>query len=76
MKTNGMGRIVAALALMAAGAFASSNSGLSASDLGTAGKAATVPADTRTVPLSDAAIAAGLGLLGLMSGRKKPNVPK
>ncbi|MES2150298.1 MAG: hypothetical protein V4508_10965 [Pseudomonadota bacterium] len=26
---------------------------------------------TPSVPLSDAAIAAGLGLLGLMSGRKK-----
>ena len=78
MKTNGLGRVVAALALMAAGAFASANPSLSVPTVGGnsnhAARADSTP--SRPVHLSDAAIAAGLGLLGLMSGRKKAKRPE
>jgi hypothetical protein len=77
MKTNGLGRVVAALALMAAGAFASANPSLSVPTLGGGTPAARAENKPSTpVHLSDAAIAAGLGLLGLMSGRKKTKRPE
>lgn len=78
MKTNGLGRVIAALALMAAGAFASANPSLTVPTLGssnnTSARAENSP--SKSVHLSDAAIAAGLGLLGLMSGRKKAKRPE
>lgn len=78
MKTNGLGRVIAALALMAAGAFASANPSLTVPTLG-GSNTTTARADSspsKSVHLSDAAIAAGLGLLGLMSGRKKAKRPE
>lgn len=78
MKTNGLGRVIAALALMAAGAFASANPSLTVPTLGSSNTAprAVSSGPSKSVHLSDAAIAAGLGLLGLMSGRKKAKRPE
>jgi hypothetical protein len=79
MKTHGLGRVVAALALMAAGAFASANPSLSVPTLGSSNSNTSARAEStpsKSVHLSDAAIAAGLGLLGLMSGRKKAKRPE